>query len=138
MICSKTFLISCLLLGLAAPCLGESDAGLPDPTRPAITETKPGEAASGTSAPGLILQSIILRKGLKSAAIISGQLVEVGQEISGSRLIRVTESEVTLAGPAGKETLRLIPAIEKKSISEKSTVKSMGSNSKRTAVRSEP
>jgi hypothetical protein len=134
----KKLLTSGLLGVLASSCWGESDAGLPDPTRPAITETKPGDAANGASAPGPVLQSIILRKGLKSAAIISGQLVEVGQEIGGSRLIRVTESEVTLVSPAGKETLRLIPAVEKKSISEKSTVKSMGSNSKRTAVRSEP
>jgi len=78
----------------------------------------------------LTLQSVILRKGVKSSAVISGQRVELGQEIGGARLIRVTESEVTLANATGKEVLKMNPSVEKKLITEKIQVKSLAKKQK--------
>ncbi|MDP3031348.1 MAG: hypothetical protein Q8N33_04645, partial [Rhodocyclaceae bacterium] len=60
------------------------------------------------------LQSVILRKGGKPAALINGSVVELGGKVGEARLIRINEDKVVLRGPQGDETLRLIPAAEKK------------------------
>jgi MSHA biogenesis protein MshK len=114
-----------------------SDADLPDPTKPAIVEVKPGDENSSAVATGPVLQSVMLRKGQKSAAMISGKMVEVGQEIGSARLIRVTETTVTLVGPTGKEILELNPGVEKKPVIDKSPMKSMVSK-KQTAGKALP
>ena len=90
---------------------------MPDPTRPPSAMTRSGAMDSGLSdAP--LLQTIILRKGSKPAAIIGGERVELGGQYGGARLIRINETEVVLVGPSGRETLRLTPAVEKKLVIE--------------------
>ncbi len=84
---------------------------LPDPTRP------PQEAS--VEAPGMpvvmagpVLQSVLIRPG-RRAAVISGQLVAEGERFGDSKLIKVSEGEVILAGPEGRQTLKLFPGVTK-------------------------
>lgn len=104
-------LLLCLLLPAAAAFAGADDL-LPDPTRPSGA---PG-AAGVDSSPGLVLQSVILPRAGKPRAVISGQSVELGREIFGQRLVRVAEGEVVLESGAGREVLRLTPAVIKQPV----------------------
>lgn len=100
----------CLCAGLLS---GAATAQLADPTRPAHDVAAPaGAAADAASASGL--QSIIRRKGGKPAALINGTVVELGGRLGEARLIRIGEDFAVLRGPLGDETLRLTPALEKK------------------------
>ncbi len=115
-----------LLAGLSAveiagfvtlePAIGNE---LPDPTRPPTALINPS-ASSGDAVEevlsGPTLQSVILRKGHKPAAIISGERVELGGRYGDARLTRVSESRVVLSGAAGSETLLLTPSVEKKMV----------------------
>ncbi|MBS3935613.1 MAG: hypothetical protein KGZ43_05520 [Sulfuritalea sp.] len=87
-----------------------------DPTRPALDV---GSAAvPGLAAPGAAggLQSIIQRRGAKPAALIDGQVVELGGRVGAARLVRIGEDFVVLRGAQGSETLRLTPGVEKKAV----------------------
>lgn len=82
-------------------------AQAPDPTRPA-------GAVSGTAAAERGVQVVIVRsRGKKSAAVINGQYVEVGDKVDGRRVLKITESEVVLKGDSGREAVKITPAIEK-------------------------
>jgi hypothetical protein len=59
------------------------------------------------------VQTVILRPGSKSAAVINGQYVEVGGKLGDKRVTKITESEVVLTGAGGREVLKVTPAIEK-------------------------
>ena len=59
------------------------------------------------------VQTVILRRAGKSAAVINGQYVEVGGKLGGMRVLKISESEVVLMGEAGREVLKVTPAIEK-------------------------
>ncbi len=87
-----------------------------DPTRPpAFVESTAG-AVGTAQVPASPLQSVILRPGAKPRALLSGEWVELGKEYNGARLIKVTETSVTLKGPSGVETLYLTPDAEKKPV----------------------
>jgi MSHA biogenesis protein MshK len=85
---------------------------LPDPTRPpaAVDAADSGAAVGGA----LVLQSVILGKGRRPAAIISGQRVELNGMVGDARLIRLSETEAVLAGPAGRQVLKLTPEATKR------------------------
>lgn len=110
-------------------------AQLADPTRPPIL-TAPDAAAPGTpGTPGAAvasgLQSIILGKDGKSrpAALINGQLVQLGEMVGEARLAQVAEDHVILLGPEGREVLRLTPAAEKiEKVGAGKTAKPVGMN----------
>lgn len=94
---------------------GVAHAQLTDPTRPPATiHAAVGDPAGAAVFESSGLQSVILRKGGKPAALINGSVVELGGKVGEARLIRVNEDSVVLRGPQGDETLRLIPAAEKK------------------------
>lgn len=103
--------LSVPLLALAGP----ARAQLADPTKPPAALAAPAaEQASGT-APALTgLQSVILRKNGKPAALINGEVIELGGKLGEATLVRISEDAVVLRGPDGEETLRLTPAAEKK------------------------
>lgn len=105
----KSLPVALLLVGSAA-----ATAQLADPTRPPATaESAP--ATTGAAAPVAGgLQSVILRKKGKPAALINGEIVELGGKVGESILVKVSEDAVVLKGPAGDETLRLIPSAEKR------------------------
>jgi hypothetical protein len=102
-----------LPLLMALPCLVQAQSA--DPTRPAIdTSAGAGTAPEAGVAANSGLQSVILRKNGKPAALINGSVVELGGKVDEARLVKVGEDHVVLRGPMGDETLRLMPAAEKK------------------------
>lgn len=107
---------NCLSLGLflaAGLAAGTVSAQLADPTRPAnalFTADQPGAAAAPVESG---VQTVILRRDGKSAAVINGRHVVVGDQIGDKRVIRISESEVVLKGASGREVIKVMPAIEK-------------------------
>lgn len=94
---------------------GQVHAQLADPTKPPVSVSAPAAAQANTTAPVLTgLQSVILRKQGKPAALINGEVVELGGKLGESTLVRINEDSVVLRGADGEETLRLTPAAEKK------------------------
>lgn len=97
---------------------------LPDPTRPpaGISAPMPDAGQSGPSGQiaGPLLQSVMIPKKGKPVAVIGGQQVRLGQRVGQSRLIRLTEREAVLEGPAGIERLLLTPGIEKTNVMTRS------------------
>lgn len=109
-------MIVCGLALLAAMTVAQAQ-GLADPTRPPAALEKPGPAAgdaAGEAAPPAGLQSIIRSDCGKPAAIVNGEYVVLGGRIGEARLVKIGEDFVTLKGPAGRETLKLMPGVEKK------------------------
>lgn len=115
-----------LLLTFLAPALAV--AQLADPTRPPTPLNVPVDASVPAEAANAGLQSVILRKGGRPAALINGEIVELGGKVGEMKLVKVTEDAVVLLGPGGRETLRLTPAAEKKLKSETATARSIGMN----------
>lgn len=96
----------------AAPAL--TFAQLADPTRPPAEIMSPVADAGADATPtSHRLQSVILKKGGRPAALINGTLVELGGKIGESRLVEVKEDAVALLGPEGRQVLRLMPDAEK-------------------------
>ena len=86
-------------------------AQVQDPTRPAGTLLTPEGGAAAPVESGV--QTVILRRGGRSAAVINGQYVEVGSMVGDRKVLKITESEVVLKGESGREVIKVTPAIEK-------------------------
>ena len=95
-----------------------AQTALSDPTRPPLAFTSPTTDAGPLVGP--VLQSVKIPKKGKPLAVIGGQQVRLGEFYGDSRLIRLTEREAVLEGPAGTERLMLTPGIEKTNIITKS------------------
>lgn len=101
----KTALLLCLLVAL--PVAAQT---IDDPTRPPV-----GFAADGMTGSGSMgLTSVILPKKGRAAAVIDGQLVELGATVRGAKLVAISEGRVILDGPDGRERLYLTPDVDKK------------------------
>lgn len=87
---------------------------LSDPTRPpgGFTESKVPAATAPSDVPEG-LSAIVRRPGRRAAAVINGELVELGGFVSDTKLVRIGEDSVVLEGPNGRETLMLTPGIAK-------------------------
>lgn len=96
----------------AVICTAADAEVLPDPTRPPAALHAPVDGQGGGEAVRLVLQSVLLSPERK-AAVISGKVVAPGGRIEGLTLVRLTETEATLAGPRGSVRLRLYPGVEK-------------------------
>jgi hypothetical protein len=75
-----------------------------------------GFAATGANASpdaGPVLQSVKIAPGRRTA-VISGQLLAEGERFGAAKLLSISESEVTLQGPEGRQTLKLFPGVEKR------------------------
>lgn len=98
-------------------------AQTPDPTRPAaaMMTPEPGGVAATPVESGV--QTVILRPGGKSAAVINGQYVSVGDMLGDKRVMKISESEVVLKGESGREIIKVTPAIEKVPTSKKVAAK---------------
>lgn len=113
--------MGCLLsAGFAA-----ANAQLADPTRPPLV-AEPATATSGAAPASGGLQSVILKKKGKPAALINGEIVELGGMVGESKLVKVSEDAVVLKGPAGEETLRLMPSAEKRAAKAGKTMRREG------------
>lgn len=88
-------------------------AQMPDPTRPADIPAAPAPGTGPAAPVGSGVQTVILRPGGKSIAVINGQHLEVGATLGDKRVVKITESEVVLKGASGREVIKLTPAIEK-------------------------
>ena len=86
---------------------------LPDPTRPAVSESasEAGGVDQGGASNGL--QTIVRRKGARPAAVINGALVKLGAKSGDSTLVKVGDDYVVLKSPAGTQILSLTPDIKK-------------------------
>lgn len=107
-----------LAAGIALLMTGPVMAQLADPTRPPpdlSTSVDPSTAASATASG---LQSIIIRKTGQRAALINGEVVELGGKVGDAKLVKIAEDRVVLKGPEGEQTLRLMPAAEKKATAD--------------------
>lgn len=94
----------------------QASSGVSDPTRPPAGVS--GDSAVPEAGVAL-LQSILIPKKGKPIAVIGGQQVRLGEKYGESRLVRLTEREAVLEGPAGVERLMLTPGIEKTNITTK-------------------
>lgn len=107
------------LLVLALPFAAR--AQIADPTRPpAGVLDAAGEAGA---AAGPVLQSVLIPKNGRPLAVIDGQQVRLGERYGESRLVKLTEREAVLDGPAGIERLRLTPDVEKINVVARSATK---------------
>lgn len=91
---------------------------LPDPTRPPAAYVA---APQGGETPdtGPRLQSVMLPRQGKPTAVISGQVVRLGDKVGDGRLTRLTEGEAVIVGPQGVQRLQLTPDVEKVMVREK-------------------
>lgn len=105
------------LMPLAFLCAAPAWAQLADPTRPPAQVAAPaGDSVNAAVAPAATgLQSVILSRNGKGrpAAVINGEVVQLGGKVGEARLVKVEEDHVVLLGTEGRETLRLMPAAEK-------------------------
>ncbi|CAG1019871.1 hypothetical protein BURC_04792 [Burkholderiaceae bacterium] len=93
---------------LACATLGAAAVELRDPTRPPATLL--AAPAAPVAGDVLMLQSVLLGKGRTPAAVISGELVLLGGQVRGSRLVRITDKHAVLKGPLGETVLALLPS----------------------------
>jgi MSHA biogenesis protein MshK len=94
-----------LLLALAP-----AAAGMRDPTRP-----PPGHAADpGALPPASRLTSVMVRPGGRSVAIVNGQPVRVGERLPEGVVTGIDEGGLWLRTDAGRQRLRLLPAVARK------------------------
>lgn len=99
----RNVLFVALLTGVI---LGPVLAQVPDPTRPPVGQ----DPADGAAAPvNSGIQTVILRPGGKSAAVINGQYLRVGDKFGDKRVLKISESEVILKGKADAKCSRSCP-----------------------------
>lgn len=104
---SRALLVLAALLGaatvLAAP--------FADPTRPPGALGEQAQAGADAAAPRL--QSVLIAPD-RRIAVINGQTVPLGGMYAGARLVRISESEVVLQSGEEKQTLKLLPEVERR------------------------
>lgn len=105
-------LIFLLLLNAFVPSLRAAEDGLlRDPTRPADA---PASLSGNEVVGGVVRLDMVIRPvSGKPTAIINGETMKIGDEIQGLKLMVIGESSVQLRGADGKETVTLVPGIEK-------------------------
>lgn len=85
---------------------------LRDPTRPpGIAATKIRADGAETPKGELRLQSVLVSPE-RRAAIISGQVVKLGESVQGYRVVAIGEGEAVLRKGGQSRTLRLFPAVD--------------------------
>ncbi len=99
-ITTKFYVLACCLAGLATFCDAET---LRDPTMPPMQLVeKTGAAMEANNGP--VLQSTKLSEQNKTV-MISGEMVSLGQQYRGAKLIKVTESTAVLRSADGKQQI---------------------------------
>ena len=105
---SGIFLISATGLALAEEAQSVSSV---DPMRPPAALYDPSPTSTSASASSG-LQTVIIRTGGKSLAIINGETVALGDKVGAARLVSINETQVELQGAEGKSVMRLTPAVD--------------------------
>lgn len=104
-------MIVCGLALVAAVTVAQAQT-LVDPTRPPATVENPAPG-DGENQPATGLQIIIRSNCGTPAAIVNGEYVLLGGHVGDARVVAIGEDSITLKSAAGKETLKLMPGIEK-------------------------
>jgi len=100
-----------LLACLCALPVAAAAQALRDPTRPPFSG---GAAPAGTPVlHGWVLQSVLISKERRHA-VINGQLVSLGESVSGAELVAIAENRVTLRTTEGIRTVHLFPEVAKR------------------------
>lgn len=106
--------LASLLLALGwAPDTRAQGLALPDPTRPPAAFITPPSDTSEAAVEVPVLQSVIIADG-RRGAIISGEYVPLGGRYRDGRLAQVGDAWVVLRGTDGVQTLRLYPAVQRR------------------------
>lgn len=115
-------ILRAVLVGSLMP--GLASAQMTDPTRPAGAAL--GSELSGAyGAPAESgVQTVIVRRDGKSAAVINGRYVIVGDRLDDKRVIKISESEIVLKGAGGREVIKVTPSIEKQPVRRPAGAKS--------------
>lgn len=109
------FILTCVAMGALLPAsFAGSTPGYGDPMRPPTAVNSATDSASEipATAPSTTVETIGLHGPKGPFAIISGQRVSVGDRIGDDRVLRITENQVLLQGPGGKQILHLISGEE--------------------------
>lgn len=108
---NKAFFLGCCALLLVAPLAAQEM--LRDPTRPPDAQAVGGDGAELGGA-GVFRLDLVKRPASgKPSAVINGELVELGGQIQGMKLVAINDAGVVLAGKDGKERIALSPGVEK-------------------------
>ncbi len=83
-----------------------------DPTRPPAGFAL-GDPQGAIDASAPVLQSVMISPTGR-AAIISGEMVRVGQKFGDAVLVKVAEGEVVLRTGSGTQVLKLYPGVDKR------------------------
>ena len=86
-----------------------------DPTRPPSVGADAAAGPGGQAVSGPRLESVLIAPN-RRVAVISGRPVMVGGKVGEARVVRISETEVVLQNGEQRETLKLFPEVEKKSI----------------------
>ena len=106
--------VTVVLVAVLAMAQAASAQTMADPTRPpAALVDNAGEASVP---PEMVLQSVLIPKKGRPLAVIGGQTVKLGEMFDDRRLVKVSDREVVLEGPNGKESLPLTPGVEKTNV----------------------
>ncbi len=100
-----------LLASLAISAPAEAGA-LRDPTKPLVSDAPrragtPGAAPGPAVAPVLPQLQLVLTSQGRRYAVIDGELLAIGDQIRGLRLLQVSEGAVVLSTPNGPRSLLL-------------------------------
>jgi hypothetical protein len=101
--------LTALAIGVLVPWAAAA-APFADPTRP------PDAVPDGPAAvrAGPMLESVLIAPD-RRIAVISGRQVRLGDEFDGGKIVRITESEVSIRNGESTEVLKLFPEVEKRS-----------------------
>jgi len=86
-----------------------------DPTRPPVGLGAGAADAESDTAGGIMLQSVMISP-TRSAAIINGVMVRLGEKYGDAVLVKVAESEVVLRSGGAQQVLKIHPGVEKREI----------------------
>lgn len=84
-----------------------------DPTRPPGAFATGDPDAAGDVGGGPVLQSVMISPTRK-AAIISGEMVKLGEKFGDAVLVKVAENEVVLKTGDATQVLKMYPGVEKR------------------------
>jgi len=84
-----------------------------DPTRPPGAYATGDPDAGGEAGGGPVLQSVMISPTRK-AAIISGEMVKLGEKFGDAVLVKVAENEVVLKTGDATQVLKMYPGVEKR------------------------
>ncbi len=111
-----------MLIGaiVALPISPVSAEELPDPTRPPLLSSSDAAQIEPEKSAGL--QSVIISKK-RSAAIIDGQTIELGEKYGDVRLIEVSDTRVILQGAHERRVMTLFPGVSMTNINDRPGLK---------------